>query len=395
MDDELDILRKLVATPEIFSEIERTTGTELQRQAALREKYNPGMVRAALLLSELRQRARGKFSRAEEMWFDRVGLEQSTAEVVARHKARRFASHSGEIVDLCCGIGSDAIALAREGRTVQAVDLSPLACERTRLNAGVYGVAERITRRVADATAVELTTESLIHIDPDRRVGRQRAIKLEDYAPPLEFLLELIDRTSGGAIKLSPASNFGGKFGGNEIEVTSLEGECKEATVWYGALSGTHAMRATILPEGLSFAGNPWEWRPHVGPLARYVYDPDPAVVRAGLLDLVVDELKVQRLDAAEEYLTSESLVNSPAVVPFEVLANLPNNETEIRKWVRKGDFGEIEIKSRHVPVNPDAMRKKMSLSGQGRITLIIARVDGRTRALFCQRVSSRNAESR
>jgi len=69
------------------------------------------------------------------------------------------------------------------------------------------------------------------------------------------------------------------------------------------------------------------------------------------------------------------------------VLQNLPNNETSIRKAVRSGAYGEIEIKSRHVPTNAEALRKKMTLAGTGRVTLMIARIDGRTRALLCHRI--------
>lgn len=387
MDDEQEILRQLCQLPELFTEVAGTTGTSLQRQSQLRERFDPALVRAAMLIHELRIRAREKFSRADQMWFDRTGLEQSTAELIAQHKATRFVGHSEPVFDLCSGIGSDSIALAGAGLDMRSVDLSPLACLRTRLNAVVYGVEERIQTITQDVEQIELP-ETFVHIDPDRRAGRHRAMKLEDYSPSLDFLQQLTQRTAGGAIKLSPASNFGGKFGDNEIELISLHGECKEATVWYGALSGSVAMRATLLPSGFTLAGNPWEYRPDVGPLQQYVYDPDPAVVRSGLLDALVAQEQVRRLDGAEEYLTSSTLVASPAWAAFEVIANLPNNETDIRKAVRTGDYGELEIKSRHVPTNADAMRKKMSLTGTGRATLIIARVDGRTRALLCRRIA-------
>lgn len=388
MDDESEILQRLADMPELFADVARTTGSSLQRQTALRERYDAALVRGALLMHELRLRAREKFSLADQMWFDRTGLEQATAELVARHKAKRFGSLAAEVSDLCCGIGSDSIALAGQGHHVLSVDLSPSACLRTRLNAAVYGVSERIETRVANVEQTPLPS-TLVHIDPDRRAGRSRAMKLEDYVPSLDFLQSLISQTPGGAIKLSPASNFGGKFSGSEVELISLHGECKEATVWYGSLSGAIAMRATLLPSGFTMAGNPWEFRPDLGPLRQYVYDPDPAVVRSGLLDALVESLPLQRLDATEEYLSSADRITSPAVTGFEVLANLPNNETDIRKVVRSGAYGELEIKSRHVPTNADAMRKKMTLNGTGRATLIIARVDGRTRALLCRRLET------
>ena len=74
--------------------------------------------------AELRLRARAKFDRAGRMFFTRSGLEQASAEVVARHRARRFDT-AGPVADLCCGIGGDLIALA-ERHPVLAVDIDPL-----------------------------------------------------------------------------------------------------------------------------------------------------------------------------------------------------------------------------------------------------------------------------
>ncbi|WP_437205578.1 class I SAM-dependent methyltransferase [Planctomicrobium sp. SH664] len=392
MDDELEVMRELTQHPELLELVKQHSGTELQLQSKLREQYPAGVVRAAVSLVELRQRGRTKFSRAEEMWFDRTGLEQSTPEAVALHKALRFQSCTEPVFDLCSGIGSDTVALARQGQRVISVDLSPVASARAQRNAAVFGVAERIEFRVGDATE-QPVTGAFVHIDPDRRAGRQRVIRIEDYQPSLEFLEQLIATTRGAAIKLSPASNFGGKFTGCEVELISLQGECKEATVWSGELAGHVAMRATVLPSGFTLGGNPWEHRSSVGSLGRFVYDPDPAVVRAGLVDALAEQLQLTRLDDTEEYLTSTELVSSPAVQAFEVIANLPNNDREIRNTFRDLQFGEVEIKSRHVPTAADAIRKKLPLSGKGKGVLLYARLAGKTRALIARRIQS-EAES-
>ena len=48
------------------------------------------MCRAALSLVELRRRGVEKFSLAQEMFFDRNGLEMATREEVARYRAWRM-----------------------------------------------------------------------------------------------------------------------------------------------------------------------------------------------------------------------------------------------------------------------------------------------------------------
>lgn len=384
-DSECQVLVELRARPEILAAVEAGSGSELALQTRLRKEFPDALVRQAVALQQLRRQAAGKFSRADQMWFDRVGWEQSTSEAVARHKSQRFPA--GETVwDLCCGIGSDAIAIA--GRTsVIAVDNRPSACLRTLWNADAYEVSQRLEVRCADVLALSRGRE-FVHIDPDRRAeGGTRANRVEDYVPGLEFLRQLSETARGGAIKVGPASNFGGKFPGTEIELISLNGECKEATVWFGELAGAEIYRATVLPSGATLAGHPLSAAAEVTPLQAYLYDPDPAVVRAGLVDLCAEQLGLTRLDAAEEYLTSDARIDSPFVTPFQVLDEFPNNERELRRRLRATPSGSYEIKCRHLPVKAETLRRRLPTDGQDVGTLFLARLAGQARWIRARRM--------
>jgi hypothetical protein len=385
---ERETLLRLTQTPELLAAAEAGRGSELQVQARLREQFDPALVRMALEVVMLRRAAPAKFSRGGELWLTRTGLEQATPEAVARHKALRFADASGDdpVWDLCCGCGGDALALAQV-RAVVAVDADQAQCLRTELNVAVYGGAEQLETRVADVTTLDLDGR-LVHIDPDRRAHGERTVRLEQNSPPLEWLQELTTRARGGAIKVSPASNFGGKFPNAEVELVSLDGECKEATIWFGELRGESPWRASVLPAGATLAGRPLEAPTDVRPMGRFLYDPDPSVVRAGLVDVLAREAGLWRLDPAEEYLASDHLVASPFCTPFEVLAALPNNAKAIRDAVRSQQWGQVEIKCRHVPTNADALRRTLPLSGKGAGVLFVARLDGRTKILLAQRVT-------
>ena len=383
---ECDLLRELRQTPQLLVQAAEPCANELARQTQLRRDYPDRLVRAAFALCELRKKGAVKFSRANEMWFDRQGFEQATTELVAQHKAQRF---SGTVVDLCCGIGGDAVALA-ERCSVVAVDANPAACLRTLWNAEVYGVAANVVTECADVLNFEYG-DRLVHLDPDRRASAVgRAVRVEDYVPGLEYMQELVRKGRGGAIKLSPASNFGGKFRNVEIELVSLAGECKEATVWFGELCGAASCRATILPSGETIAGEPLADCADISAPLRYVFDPDPAVVRSGLVDATAVHLGLNRLDPAEEYLTGDELPESGFVHGFEVLAELANNPTEIRRYFRDADFGQVEIKCRHIPIDADAVRRRLPLNGSQPAVLIFARVGGKSRALVCRRVACR-----
>ncbi len=386
MDDELDVLQRLTAVPELLASIPVERVHEMKLQAELRKKFDPELVRTALTLVELRNRAKAKFTRAAELWLDRASLEQATAESIARHKAKRFSDSETPVLDLFSGMGSNAIGLALEGRNVIAVETTELQATRVRMNAAAYGVSDRIQASVEE-NPLALAGESLLHLQPRRELGKQRAVKLEDHQPALDELKALIDVTPGGAFTLSSASNFGGKFDGCEAELISLNGDCLEAVIWYGSLRKEHAMTATILPAGWTMSGNPWEAYAQVGPLGTYLYDPDSAVVRAGLLNQLAESLQLDRLDGAEEYLSGNELISSPAVTPYEVIADLPNNDRDIRNYFRQSEIGELEIRCRHVPVDAAALRRKLPLSGREKAVLFYAKLDGKTRALIARRV--------
>jgi 16S rRNA C967 or C1407 C5-methylase (RsmB/RsmF family) len=142
---------------------------DLALAVRLRREYPASLVAAATAQHGLRLAARAKFSRAMEMLFTREGCEQSSAELVARHRARRFAP-ARRVADLCCGIGGDLIALGA-GREVLAVDRDAVRARLAVHNAGVYGAAGGIRACVADVRDIRLTGIDAVFIDPARRAG--------------------------------------------------------------------------------------------------------------------------------------------------------------------------------------------------------------------------------
>ena len=69
----------------------------------------------------LRRRAAVRFQNAAEIFFTEKGLQQATDDVLARYKAHRFGSLA--VVDLCCGIGGDFLALAERGPTLVSIKI--------------------------------------------------------------------------------------------------------------------------------------------------------------------------------------------------------------------------------------------------------------------------------
>jgi hypothetical protein len=355
-----------------------------------RKLGSPPAVAAAIRISQARKKAAAKFKQAARMWVDPLGVEQATAEVVARHKAARFTCNV--VVDLCAGIGGDALALAKRS-DVLAVDLDQGMCRRLQYNAAIHGVGSRVMPVRARAESFAIPPDAWLHLDPDRRRSpAARARALDGYAPGPSFWKRAARQVRAGAIKLSPASDFSKHLSGPEyeVELISLHGECKEATVWFGELASC-GRRATRLPENVTWTDRDGPANKPVGvsPLASFIYDPDPALLRSGLLDEFAQTHDLRRAAAGVDYLTSEHLVRTPFLAAFQVQEVLPMDLKHLRGMLARREIGTLEIKVRGADIAPETLRGRLALRGSRAATLLVVGGRGAVTAVLAQRAST------
>ena len=140
---------------------------------------------------QARRKAALKFERGARMWVEPNGVEQATAEPVARHKASRFAVRWSSI----SAQGSAAMRWRwPRGRTSLAVDLDQGMCRRIRYNAAVYNVADRVLAVRARAEHFAIPAGAWVHLDPDRRASRLAAGSMARGLPPGPGFLEVAHR---------------------------------------------------------------------------------------------------------------------------------------------------------------------------------------------------------
>jgi hypothetical protein len=336
----------------------------------------------------LRIRGRTKFAAADAMYFTREALEQASGDAAARHRATRFVPY-GVVADLGCGIGGDSLAFAAAGLTVHAVESDPLRAAMAEGNAAVLGFAERITVHVADALAVPFPDVRAAFADPGRRSDGRRHLAPEDYTPPLSAIRGRVPTDFPLGVKVAPGVAWGDvEHLGAETEFVSLNGEMKECVLWFGPLR-TAARRATVLPSGPTLAAEDAPRLPPLGDVGAYVFDPDPAVVRAGLAGQLAIELGLSPIDWTVALFTGAAVTASPFLTAYQVDFADRFHAGRLRDALRERHVGRVTFVKRGSMVDSDELAKKLKLNGTEHRVVLLTRVSGEQAMIIGERVPS------
>ena len=344
----------------------------------LRGRFPAELVAAALAQHELRTRAAAKFARAAGMWFTREGLEQASAEPLARHRAERYAGLP-RVADLCCGIGGDLCALA-PGRDAVAVDLDPVHVRMARENARAHGAGE-VGAVCADVRGLRLPRSLAVFVDPARRAGGRR-LPAGESRPPLAWCLELAARVAAVGVKAAPGLPLGQVPDGWEVELLADRRELKEAVLWSPALATT-TRRATVFPGPHTLTAQPGPPVPCAPPGA-FLLDPSPAVTRAGLVETLARDLGAWKLDPRIAFLSADQPMRSPFGRLLRVDASLPWNLKRLRQVLRERGVGTVEVRKRGSAVDAADLTTRLRLRGAAAALVVLTRVADRPWALVC-----------
>ncbi|MFE9646971.1 methyltransferase domain-containing protein [Streptomyces sp. NPDC006365] len=368
---------------------------ELAVATRLRREHPAELVSAAIAQARWRQRAAGKFGGADagRMFFTANGIEQATRATVAAYRAERFTELGvRSVADLCCGIGGDAIALARAGVRVLAVDRDPLTCAVARANADALGLGDLIDVRESDVTEVDTSSHDAVFVDPARRGGRQggaarsgsvrgggrvtggRVFDPEAYSPPLSWAVEAALKAPRAALKIAPGIPHEAVPGDAEAEWVSDSGDVKEAVLWFGTEPGL--VRATLLPGPRSLRGRGLP-DPQVRAPGRYLYEPDGAVIRAHLVAEVAEEVGGGLLDETIAYVTADAVTPTPYATAYEITDQLPFSVKKLKALLRERQVGTLTVKKRGSAVEPEELRRKVKPQGPNSATVFLTRVRG------------------
>jgi hypothetical protein len=345
------------------------------------------LARAAAELHDLRARARGSALDQDLRFLTAKGLQQATAGAVAAYRAQRICESAPNslIWDATAGIGADSLALLRRDLRVVTSDLDTqtLACAAS--NLAHLRAANWVLR--ADATRPPCRVDVIL-LDPDRRPHGTREGHPERWSPPMSTCLGLARGNKGACIKLPPGMDptqldeLGDTPHG--LQWISLAGQLRELALWTGCLAGDLAgeREALILgPAGPlgTFRGTPEELQPlEPGQLqsVKWLAEPDPAVIRAGLVGPLAREQGMRPIGPRLAYLGSDERPSSPMLRSWRVLETSALDPKRVRAMLRRHNVGPLTVKKRGHPDDAQTLARRFKGPGERHGLLAVARLE-------------------
>ncbi|WP_416416643.1 THUMP-like domain-containing protein [Paenarthrobacter aromaticivorans] len=331
--------------------------------------HSPELVAAVLTQSRLRTRAEAKFGEfARQMLFTQAGLEQATRLNIAARHAERFAKAGiSHVADLGCGLGADSMALASMDIAVTAVEMDETTAACATINLMPFPHATVVH---SDATSVDLDGIDGVWLDPARRTtstsGTKRIWDPEAFSPPLSFVEGLAAAGRAVGVKMGPGMPHDSVPLNCEAQWVSVGGDVTEVTLWFNAVARPGVRRAALvigsqgaaeLTSGEDFDGGPVA---AVGPVEGFLYEPDGAVIRAGLVADIAERLGGHLVDEHIAYICAPELHDSPFARAYKVLEVMPYNVKALKAWVKANGITVLDIKKRGTAVTPEELRKQL-----------------------------------
>lgn len=371
---------------------------ELPALRRLTRDWTPAEARAAVTLVLGRRALAGKLPEAARLLCDREAAEQASHSSVASHLAARFEA-SRYVADVGCGMGGDALAIAMHA-PVLAIDRDEVRLAMLTANAAALGLYDRVTPLLTDAETWMPPPEiDALWCDPARRGDSERRLRPEQWSPPLARAIALSAEVGAAGIKLAPGIDLDALPEESEIEFVSLDRGLRAAVLWLGRLARA-PRTATVLSEDGSaetITGEPDDGATPLGDPGAYLYDPDPTVGRAGLLDLLAPRLEAWKLDSDLAYLTSERAVETPFARRLVVRDWLPFAERGLLDALRRLGARRVDVMRRGSPVDTNALERRLNAalrdrggaadaSASAATTVVLTRVRGAHVAILCAR---------
>ena len=341
-------------------------------------------VSLALRQIEARQLLRKKvplWSENEDLLFPaHLSIEQCSSEASAQYKAGLLQGQT--FADLTGGLGVDTYFIAQQFQQADYVERQAELCDLAMHNFEVMNAIVKVWNETAEEYLAHCEPKDCIFIDPARRDEHGRkTVSISDCTPDVSTLQdELLQKAQKVMIKLSPMLDISKALEElhhvKEVHVVAVANECKELVfiLERDYQSEPQFVCVNLMTPQPVVCFTQEEERQCPSRLAdgvlNYLYEPNPAVMKAGCFKLLTERFDVYKLHKNSNLYTSENSVPSFPGRIFEVEAWAPYNKKVKQSLLSNVERASIAV--RNFPLSVVELRKSLKI-GDGDETYLFA----------------------
>lgn len=286
-----------------------------------------------------------KHSQAEKLEYAPEYIRWATPEVVAKYRAERLKCKV--IADLGCSIGFQAFAFAKTCKKAYAVEIDERKLDLAKKNAEILGLKniEFIHGDVLDEKVIhQLKDVEIIFCDPER-LPEESKRSVGTIKPSIPGLLKKYAAvTENIAIEFPPQITeipFD-----CEREYVSVNGQLNRLTLYFNGLQKCERS-AVILPGKEKLCSEENATLEETEDLGVYLYEADPAVVKADLLAELSQKTKAKLYFSGKAtFFTSDTKIKSTFFKnSFKVVDVCAQDEHEIIAALQTHKAGKVILR--------------------------------------------------
>ena len=320
---------------------------------------------------QLLQKKVPQWAENEDLLFPaHLPIEQCSSEASAQYKASLLQGQT--FTDLTGGLGIDTYFISQSFIQTDYVEMQTELCNLARHNFVILNADVDVLNDAAENYLKHCEPKDCIFIDPARRDEHgHKTVSISDCTPDVSALQDLLlQKAKQVMIKLSPMLDISRAMEElrhvREVHVVAVANECKELDFilerdYQGVVQNTCVNLMTCQPP-LQFTLE--EEHNSQSRLAdgvmNYLYEPNPAVMKAGCYKLLTHRFDVFKLHKNSNLYTSEQLI-----------PNFPGRIFEVEGWasynkkVKQNLLHDVErasIAVRNFPQSVAELRKTLKI---------------------------------
>ncbi len=335
-------------------------------------------------------------------WFDSKGIyypkpvsiEQASSEITAQYKADLITGKV--LVDVTGGFGVDSYFFSKKMKRIIHCEIDPELSDISAHNFQFLG-ADNITCVNEDGMEFLKTSSDIIdwiYADPSRRNDHKgKVFLLEDCIPDVPGNLDLLlGRSNHILLKLSPVLDIKAAIENlkfvKEIHVIAISNEVKELLISIEKNNTEQILIKTVNfkkdgQDHFESVFGPVETPPISLP-QKYLYEPNSAILKAGLFNQVSKQLNVPKLHNNSHLYTSEKLIEFPGR-SFLIEGVYKYSLKEIKK---KLSLKKANISTRNFKESVAHIRKRTGIKEGGKDYLLFTtNAQNRAIVIHCTKV--------